>query len=80
MLKEATKHSVYLMNHIFRTFVLINMWQWNVYKLTDFVNIGERSETAKLLFQLIIVLNWVKYSFPSDYRQENFSIENLIDF
>ena len=30
----------------------------------DCVNIGKRSKAAKLLFQLVLVLNWVKNSFP----------------
>ena len=36
------------------------MWQWNAKNLIDCVNIWERSKAAKLIFQYILVLNWVK--------------------
>ena len=62
MLKEATTHSC-LLNQIFQTSVVFNMWQ-----LIDCVNIVKSSEAAKLLIQLILVPNWVKQSFPCEYR------------
>ena len=43
-------------------------------KLIDCVIIGKRSEAAKLLFQWILLLNWVKHSFACEYRYGNFWI------
>ena len=37
----------------------------------DCVNIGKRSGAAKLLFQLILVLNWLKQIFPCKYHEAN---------
>ena len=49
--RSNRSYSVYLMNHLAQISVLDNMWQWNVWNLTDCANIWNRSEAAKVLLQ-----------------------------
>ena len=51
LLKFYRLFSVYLMNHSVEASVLCSFWQWDEENLNDCVNMCERSEAAKLLFQ-----------------------------
>ena len=62
---ERSNHS-FLSNWwitFFKHLYSLIMWQYNVLKLIDCVNIAKRSGAAKLIFQWILVLNWVKQCF-----------------
>ena len=50
LLKGATFHFLSVWWISFLKHLFLYLWQWNVYNLTDYVNIWKRSEAEKLLF------------------------------
>ena len=69
MLKEATIHFFLIDESHFWNICTLIMWQ---YIEIDCVNIEQRSGTAKLVFQSILVLNWVKKVFPVSLSQSKY--------